>query len=398
MFEFRVDIAVQPRTGLQALHRLAADDKPLADIAPETDDFPVPVHESEAVAVMEQEGGIRRLHRHDPVSDGSDRADVLAHGLGGFHRGPGTAPPVQEKFRIVPVEGLPKVGRETAPDRSERTAAIFVRVTADQGVQRLGIGPDDVPDIGYALETALDLERVRTGLGQVLQAVDQVEILQRKQRLVPDQDMPFPVLQVIERPAGLDAGAPVRAPPRKVLREIALSAVTDAEGAMDKAFQLRPDRLPDGTDLIQREFPLQHQPPVSQALGEAGLFRRLDGALGGSVEDHSLRGQPRHGRILDDEGIHPGIGEFLQETPRLRDFLLIDQRVESHVDPGAELMRIVAETADVLHGIPGRLPCPEGRAGDIDGIGTAVDGCHADFCRTGRREKLEGTHAISYRR
>ncbi len=61
-------------------------------------------------------------------------------------------------------------------------------------------------------------------------------------------------------------------------------------------------------------------------------------------------------------------------------------------------MRIVAETADVLHRIPGRLPRPEGRAGDIDGIGTAVDGCHADFCRTGGREKLEGTHAISYRR
>ena len=158
---------------------------------------------------------------------------------------------------------------------------------------------------------------------------------------------------------------------------------------MDEDFQFGIDSPPDGADLLQREFPLQHQPPVAQAFRETGLFRRADGALGGGMEDHPFRGQPGHGRVLDDEGIHPGIGEFPQEPPGLGDFLLIDQRIECHVDPGAEPVRIGAEFPDVLHRIPRRLARPEGRTGDIHGIGAAVDGGPGDFRRAGGGEEFE---------
>ncbi len=328
---------------------------------------------------------------NDARLEGCNRADALAHGLGRIHRGPGAPAAVQEEFRIIPVESLAQIRRKTAPDRPEGSPAIPVRITPAQGVQRLGIGPDDIPDIGDALEAAFDLEGIGPGPGQILQAVDQVEILQRQQRLVPGQDTPVPVFQVIERPAGLDTGTPVGAPAGQVLRQVALAAVTDAKGPMDKDFQFGIDGLPDGADLLQREFPLQHQPPVAQAFRETGLFRRTDSALGGGMEDHPFRGQPGHGRILDDEGVHPGIGKFLQEPPGLRDFLLINQGIEGYVDPGAEPVRIGTQLPDVLHRIPRRLARPEGRAGDIYGIGTAVDGGPADFRRTGGGEEFEGT-------
>ena len=170
---------------------------------------------------------------------------------------------------------------------------------------------------------------------------------------------------------------------------------------MDKDLQFSPYGLPDGADLLQREFPLQHQPPIAQAFRETRLFRRTDGALGGGMEDHPFRSQPGHGRILDDEGVHAGIGEFLQKPPGLRDLLLIDQGVESHVDPGAEPVRIGAQFPDVLHRIPRRLARPEGRAGDIHGIGAAVDGGPADFRRAGGGEEFEisrSRHFISCRR
>ena len=51
-------------------------------------------------------------------------------------------------------------------------------------------------------------------------------------------------------------------------------------------------------------------------------------------------------------------------------------------------MRILAKPADVLHRIAGRLPGPEGRACDIDGIGPAVDGGDADIGRTGGGEEF----------
>ena len=162
---------------------------------------------------------------------------------------------------------------------------------------------------------------------------------------------------------------------------------------MDKDFQFGIDGVPDGTDLLQREFPLQHEPSVAQAFGEAGLLRGADGTLGGGVKDHSLRGEPRHGRVLDDQGVHPGLLQFLQQTPGLRNLFLIDQGIERHIDTGTETMCVVAQPADVLHRISGRLPGPEGRTGDIDGIGPAVDGGHADIGRTGGSEEFEGAHS-----
>jgi hypothetical protein len=209
------------------------------------------------------------------------------------------------------------------------------------------------------------------------------------QRLVPREHLAVSVLQVIERTTGLDAGAAVGAAAGQMLRQVALAAVADAQGAMDKDFQFGIDSVPDGADLLQREFPLQDETAVTQALGETGLFRRADGALGGGVKDHSLGGQPRHGRVLDNQGVHPGILQSLQQTPGLRNLLLIDQGIERHINTNAETVRVLAEPADVLHRVAGRLPGPEGRAGDIDGIGPAVDGGNADIGRTGRGEEFE---------
>ena len=55
-------------------------------------------------------------------------------------------------------ESLLQIRLEAAPDRSERGPAVFAGIAADQGVQRIGISPDNVPDIGDAFEPAFDLE------------------------------------------------------------------------------------------------------------------------------------------------------------------------------------------------------------------------------------------------
>ena len=169
---------------------------------------------------------------------------------------------------------------------------------------------------------------------------------------------------------------------------------------MDEDLQFGVHGLPDGADLVQGQCPLQHEPAVTEALGEPGFLRRPDGALGGSVEDHPFRSEPRHGRILHDQGVHTGLLQFLQQPPCLGDFLLIDQRIERHVDACAEPVRMIAKPADVLHRIAGRLPRPEGGPGDIDGIGPAVDGCDADVRRPGGSQEFQGTHSpvISCRR
>jgi hypothetical protein len=46
-------------------------------------------------------------------------------------------------------------------------------------------------------------------------------------------------------------------------------------------------------------------------------------------------------------------------------------------------MGVLAQPGDIFHGIAGRLPGPEGRAGNINGIGPAVNGCKADVYVSG---------------
>ena len=97
-------------------------------------------------------------YRHHSRPQAVHRADVLTHRLGGIHRRPLPAFPIQEQLRIVAVESLLQIRLEATPERAERGPAVFVGIAADQGVQRIGISPDDVPDIGDAFEPAFDLE------------------------------------------------------------------------------------------------------------------------------------------------------------------------------------------------------------------------------------------------
>ena len=230
--------------------------------------------------------------------------------------------------------------------------------------------------------------------------MDEIEVLQGKQGLVPREHPAGGVFQVVERPAGLDTGPAVCAPARQMLRQVALTAVAHAEGAMDKAFQFGVDSFPDGADLRQGQFPVQHEPAVAEALGETRFLRRADGALGGGMEDHPFRSEPRYGRILHDQRVHAGRLQFLQQLPGLRNLLLVNQGIEGHIDPDAEPMRVIAQPADIRHGIAGRLPRPEGRAGDVHGIGPAVDSRDADVRRPGGGEEFEGPHSpvTSYRK
>ena len=59
------------------------------------------------------------------------------------------------------------------------------------------------------------------------------------------------------------------------------------------------------------------------------------------------------------------------------------------MDPGAIQMGMAAEPSDLFDWIARCRPCSEGGACDINGIGTTVDGCDADFRISRRCEKLK---------
>ena len=59
-------------------------------------------------------------------------------------------------------------------------------------------------------------------------------------------------------------------------------------------------------------------------------------------------------------------------------------------------MRIAAQTGDICDLISGRSPRAERRACNINGIGTTVDGCDADFRISRGREQRKGYLHLSW--
>ena len=376
--EGRVEIAVEGHPFPQAFRVLAAKAHPFGDIRPEAADAAVRQDEGESVAVVEdRSGGGEGVEQEAVRQEAPDRADLLSQGRCGVRRGPGPFLPVEEEGGIAPVEGLAEVRGEAADDLAERGSPP-VGMPPAEFVQGQAVGADDVPDVGQALEPAFDLEGLDTGLRQVFQALQEAVIFQRKQSFSPFQNPSGGIFQVIERAAGLDTFAPVRAPAGKVFREVALSAVTDAKGPMDEEFQFCTDGGTNFMHLLEGELAFQHQPAIAEAFGAAGVFDAADGALGGAVENRPFRGEPSHGGVLDDECVRPCVRELLQQAGGFLQFFLPYQGVESDVDTDTEAVGILTQRPDVLDAVPRAVPGSEGRAGDIHGIGTAVDGCDAD--------------------
>ena len=102
----------------------------------------------------------------------------------------------------------------------------------------------------------------------------------------------------------------------------------------------------------------------------------------------------RQGQVLDDEGVHAGILCRAHQSVDLLQFPVIYDRIDCQEDARPETMGVSTKPRDVLEAVARRLAGAEPRPRDINGIGTAVDGCDADICRSGGSQKFKGNHLL----
>ena len=385
------DVPVQGHPFPELFRNPATDREAFTDIGPEAGDGAAAAHEGETIAVGKPDGRVVGNQREPFPADASHLAHILAHGFGRIQGGPLAAHAIQKELRVATVEGFVHVGDKTLPNLAPRRPAVLLRVTVYQGIQGLGIGFYHVSHIGFTLEPALDLEGGNARGSQFFQAAQQVIVLQGKDRLVAKQHLAGSIFQVIQAAAGLGAGTAVGTAAGQVFREIALPAVTHAQGTVHKELYFCIYRTGNGLDLLQRKLPLQHQTAKTQTLQPTGFLRRADGALGRGMH-HQRRTHGQHGRILDNESIHSRRLELMHHGPGLGNFFWFKQGIYRGIDAYAESMGVLAQGGDILDGISGRLPCPEGGTGNVYGIGAAIDGGPANLCISGRGQEFQPAH------
>jgi hypothetical protein len=161
-----------------------------------------------------------------------------------------------------------------------------------------------------------------------------------------------------------------------------------------ETFDFRVDGLGNAPDLFQGQFPLQDQPPEAQAFQPAGFLDGSDGALGGGVHDE-VSAHAENGGVLDDEGIYAGLFQGADHFLCAGALLLLEERIDGGEDAHAEAVGIFAELPDILDAVSGGVPGAEGRSGNINGIGPAVNGCQADVFSSGWSQQFQRFQGIT---
>lgn len=97
------------------------------------------------------------------------------------------------------------------------------------------------------------------------------------------QEVSLGVQYVEGQAAYLSAASPVGTASAQGLAEVALPAVTYAQGTVHKGFDFGTALPGDGFDLRQGEFPGQYQAGKTGAVEEKGFFYRVDVCLGAGM-------------------------------------------------------------------------------------------------------------------
>ena len=152
----------------------------------------------------------------------------------------------------------------------------------------------------------------------------------------------------------------------------------------------------DGADFVERQLARQDN------LLEAGV--RQEAHLPGRAVVHLRRGMERDGRqveleqpqVLHDERVGPCAVQLPRHLPGLLQLVVVEDGVESHVDPRAEEVGIRGEALDVGHGVSRGGPGAEPRPAYVDGVGAVADGLDARIgvARRGKEFNVSRSHYI----
>ena len=304
---------------------------------------------------------------------------------------------MQEIVRETSVERFFQVGREKVVHAPARSPLEIVGTLPTKRVEPLTIGRHDIFHITDILQPTLNLERNSTDIGQCLQIVDSAEVFQRqKMPLIPDFT-PVGIDKVVFHPTHLRTLATIRRATETMLRQIALTAVTHAQRAVYENFQFDIGHLRMNlANLLQRQFPRQHDPTETLRPQPCHFFRRAVVGLRACVESESHPCSPLYGRgaggeahILHKNRINANRLKFLNQSERVVEFVIENNRVRRDINLRIELMGIAAKRSNILHRIACRSPCTEARSPDVNGICAVVDGGNATFQILGRSQQFK---------
>ena len=305
-----------------------------------------------------------------------DGAHKFAHRLGGIKGSDFWLAALKEISRIATIERLAEVWGKRIVAYPQRTAAILIRITADDPIELLAIGCRHILHIGDVLQATFNLKGCCPCLSQFEQMIALIHILKRKQIAIVLHLLAIGIHKREWHTAELGAGTTIGTPPETMLRGIADARVTDTQSPVDKHLQFHIRHFSmDGRNLLQREFAGEYGPHEALLTQPSHLLYtsviRLCRSMKGQLT-HS-----EHSHILHQDGINTNLAQFAQQLAGRIQFLVIYNGIDGDIDFRTKTMGIITELADIIDAVA--YGCPRAKTGsaDIDCISPMVYGSNA---------------------
>ena len=216
-------------------------------------------------ALVEETKTIAIGKRHVAIHHKTVRIDFLhtSHGfaqcLRSVEREYIGIPSVQEIVCEPTVERLAHIGLKFQFHRSFRCTSVFLRVLGNECIECQRIGCRHILHVSSVFQSSLNLERRSTRLSQILQGIDLAQVLQRKQMLLLDKDIPLVIFQVEFHSAHLRTFASVGTASEDGFRRVTLPTQAHTQRTMHEHLQLRLwVLLMNLPDFLQTQFASQH--------------------------------------------------------------------------------------------------------------------------------------------
>ncbi len=171
--------------------------------------------------------------------------------------------------------------------------------------------------------------------------------------------------------------------------DIALTAVGNAERAVDKELQLHIGRRADLADLRQRQLACQHHLREAHILQKLHLLRRAVVGLGTGMERDGREVQRQQPHVLHDQRIGTGFINLVGQPLGLLQLVIVQQGIEGDKYLGTETVGVTRQRFDIFEGVARRTAGAKGGATHVDGIGAMVDGFDAVGEVLGRSQQLQ---------
>ena len=266
------------------------------------------------------------------------------------------------------------------------------RTPFHDAIQLTPVVAGDVLHVAEVLVAALDLEAADAGVDQRLQVVRLVVVLHRQQVLLEGDDAALIVRERVGQAAVLRAVAAVGAALGVRVADVALAGKGHAQRAVDEELErhvVGQRRGADGRDLPEAQLARQHHLRKADLAEELRLLHRADVALrrGMQLDRRQVELQQTH--VLHDQRVGTGVVHLPGDAPRFLQFVVVQDGVQRHQHAGVVTVGMFGEGRDLRDVVAGVGARAEGRAADIDGVGTMVDGLDAELAGLGRGEQLE---------